>query len=96
LIKSNKIRCDKCQDVIESTHRHDFKWCKCGSIAVDGGTAYLRRVGAIGHYTDLSEEVDDQGNALPMQERRPGQDSRQGNASVQRSVAENKSAIEPV
>ena len=44
-IITNKIRCKKCGDVIESTHRHDFKFCKCGVVAVDGGKDYLRRCG---------------------------------------------------
>ena len=42
-ILSNKIRCKKCGDTIESEHRHDFKWCKCESCAVDGGKSYLKR-----------------------------------------------------
>ena len=33
----NKIKCKKCGDIIESTHRHDLKICKCGAVAVDGG-----------------------------------------------------------
>ena len=33
----NKIQCKKCKDIIESKHVHDFKWCSCKSIAVDGG-----------------------------------------------------------
>lgn len=32
----NKVRYNKCGDVIESETRHDFKWCKCKSVAVDG------------------------------------------------------------
>ena len=32
-IITNKIKCKKCGDVIESTHRHDFKLCKCGAVA---------------------------------------------------------------
>jgi tRNA(Ile2) C34 agmatinyltransferase TiaS len=39
----NKAQCKLCGDVIESTHRHDFKWCKCGEIAVDGGKSYIKR-----------------------------------------------------
>jgi len=39
----NKAQCNMCKDIIESTHTHDFKWCSCGSIAVDGGNDYLRR-----------------------------------------------------
>lgn len=42
-IKSNKIKCLKCDEVIESIHRHDFKYCKCGAVAVDGGKDYLKR-----------------------------------------------------
>ncbi len=55
----NKIRCLKCGDEIESTHRHDFKFCKCGSVAVDGGKDYLRRVGNPEDFQELSrvEEV---------------------------------------
>lgn len=43
-ILRNMIMCNKCHDVIESTHVHDFKLCKCGAIAVDGGKEYLRRL----------------------------------------------------
>lgn len=39
----NKIRCKKCGDIIESKSKHDFKSCKCGAVAIDGGTDYLRR-----------------------------------------------------
>lgn len=54
----NAVRCDECNDVIESKHVHDFLYCKCGNIAVDGGLEYLRRVGGVdgnGKFTDLSE-----------------------------------------
>lgn len=51
----NKIRCNKCGDEIESTHRHDFKFCKCGAVAVDGGLDYLRRCGDLKGFTELSE-----------------------------------------
>lgn len=39
----NKIECLKCGDIIESKNIHDFKWCKCGYVAVDGGHDYLKR-----------------------------------------------------
>ena len=54
-IKSNKIKCRKCDDVIESKHVHDFKWCSCKTIAVDGGKDYLRRVGVLDMAEELSE-----------------------------------------
>lgn len=57
-IKVNRAKCNNCGDIIESTHVHDFKWCKCGGLAVDGGKEYLRRVGNSlhGNWEDLSEE----------------------------------------
>lgn len=54
-IKSNKIQCLKCGDIIESTHVHDFKWCSCERVAVDGGKEYLRRAGNPNDYVELSE-----------------------------------------
>ncbi len=52
----NAIRCNRCGDVIESVHRHDFKTCSCGCVSVDGGHDYLRRcfVNSPADYTDLS------------------------------------------
>jgi hypothetical protein len=50
----NSIRCRKCGDEIVSTHRHDFRWCSCGSVAVDGGRAYLKRVGDLDGWEDTS------------------------------------------
>lgn len=37
-----RIQCKKCGDVIESKHRHDFVWCSCKSIFIDGGNDYVR------------------------------------------------------
>ena len=58
MILRNSAKCRKCGDSIESKHRHDFVWCKCGAIAVDGGKAYLRRVGNFGDFEDTSETTD--------------------------------------
>lgn len=41
-IIKNAAECALCHDVIESLHRHDFVWCSCQEIFVDGGTDYLR------------------------------------------------------
>lgn len=51
----NKIKCKKCGDIIESKHRHDFKFCKCKSVAVDGGKDYLKRIGNEEDYEELYE-----------------------------------------
>lgn len=58
----NMAKCNICGDIIESKHVHDFKYCKCGRIFVDGGHAYLRRgFKEDGDFTDLSitEEVEE-------------------------------------
>lgn len=56
-IKINKIRCKRCGDIIESKTAHDFKFCKCGAVAVDGGKEYLRRcfINTEDDYEELSE-----------------------------------------
>jgi len=55
IIISNKARCRKCGEVIESKHRHDFTYCQCGAIFVDGGKDYLRRGGDLESIEELSE-----------------------------------------
>ena len=54
MIIKNIIRCKKCGDIIESTSVHDFKWCKCKACAVDGGHDYLKRIGDLDDWEDLS------------------------------------------
>lgn len=56
-ILENKAKCNLCGDIIESKHTHDFKWCKCKSIAVDGGQSYLRRLGELENITDMSKTI---------------------------------------
>lgn len=57
IIKRNRIKCNLCGDIIESENTHDFKWCKCGSVFVDGGHSYFRRgyKNSPEDYEDLSE-----------------------------------------
>lgn len=43
-IISNKIKCKKCGNIIESRSTNDYKRCSCGAVAVDGGTEYLKRM----------------------------------------------------
>ncbi len=60
-IKRNAIQCNTCGDILESTHRHDFKRCSCGRVFVDGGKDYLRRgyTDSMDDYTELSEYEDE-------------------------------------
>lgn len=59
MIIQNAASCLGCGDFIVSKHRHDFVTCTCGSISVDGGQSYLRRVGSFapGTYVDHSWEL---------------------------------------
>ena len=50
----NKIRCKKCNDIIESKTINDFKKCKCGAVAIDGGKQYLKRLGKLEDIEELS------------------------------------------
>ncbi len=43
--KKTGIKCLKCDDEIYSLYRHDFKWCKCGAVAIDGGDDYIKICG---------------------------------------------------
>lgn len=56
VIRINKAQCSKCKDIIESKHVHDFRFCKCEAIFVDGGKEYLRRGGDLDLIIDLSVE----------------------------------------
>jgi hypothetical protein len=52
-IKYNQIRhaiyCKKCTDTIESLFQHDFKYCSCGAVGIDGGilngNTYIGNIG---------------------------------------------------
>ena len=56
-----KIKCLKCNDIIESKSEHDFKKCKCGACFIDGGKNY--RIGGnlkdimIVHEDGTEEEI---------------------------------------
>ena len=54
-ITKNAIKCLKCGDIIESKHQHDFQWCKCLAVFVDGGLTYRRIGGDFGMIQDMCE-----------------------------------------
>lgn len=54
-IKTNKIICKNCKEVIESKHRHNFVECSCGRVFVDGGKDYLRR----GYFTSVEQDYEE-------------------------------------
>lgn len=61
LIK-NMIKCKYCGDVLQSFYVHDFKWCSCGRVSIDGGLDYPRRCAvSLDDFIELAEweDVDD-------------------------------------
>lgn len=47
--------CRRCGEYVESRHRHDYRRCGCGAVGVDGGLAYLRRIGDPADAEELSQ-----------------------------------------
>ena len=45
------IQCKKCLDTIESKDEHDFKFCSCNSVGIDGGISNGNRI--IGNMSDM-------------------------------------------
>ncbi len=39
----NSTTCKLCGETIRSKNQHDFHFCKCGNVAVDGGSWYCKR-----------------------------------------------------
>lgn len=54
-IIANKAQCNKCKDIIESNEPNSLKNCLCGSIGVDGGLDYIKRIGNSEDIIELSE-----------------------------------------
>jgi len=45
------IQCKKCLDTIESKSIHDFKWCSCRAVGIDGGISIGNSI--IGNLSDI-------------------------------------------
>lgn len=57
-ITRNAAMCRRCGDTVESKYQHHFASCSCGALAVDGGLAYLRRLGSVDDCIELSETAE--------------------------------------
>ena len=57
----NAARCHECGEEVRSRNLHDFRSCKCGNVAVDGGSFYARRsfFKKIGGYDDIIVSFND-------------------------------------
>ena len=47
------IYCKKCKETIESKHVHDFKYCSCKAVGIDGGISAGNRI--LGHLPDMED-----------------------------------------
>ncbi len=47
------VKCKKCSETIESLYVHDFKYCSCGAVAIDGGIEDGNRI--IGNSSDIDD-----------------------------------------
>lgn len=41
-MKVEAIKCPKCKDTIYSRANHDYHYCTCGAVAIDGGRNYTK------------------------------------------------------
>ena len=47
------IYCKKCKETIESKYGHDFKYCSCGAVGIDGGITAGNRI--LGNISDMED-----------------------------------------
>ena len=47
------ISCRKCSEIIESKYIHDFKYCSCGAVGIDGGIDDGNRI--LGNPSDIED-----------------------------------------
>jgi hypothetical protein len=57
VILSNQAQCVLCGDMPYSAHVHDFRYCECGEMAVDGGMDYIRRLGNPEQRVEMSVQI---------------------------------------
>ena len=87
MILSNQVRCNECGDEPFSRSVHHYNSCNCGNIAVDGGTDYLRRVGNIHNYTDMSIEIPNEAGKAAMEAIQWAKDNGRNNYGILCAVA---------
>jgi len=56
-MKITSILCEECGTTMFSRAQHDFRYCPCGNIAVDGGRDYLRFLYKTDKYKKIEIEV---------------------------------------
>jgi hypothetical protein len=49
--RRHAIQCRKCLETIESKDVHDFKYCSCGTVGIDGGLSAGNSI--LGNLSDI-------------------------------------------
>ncbi len=65
--KKHAIQCKKCLEIIESKSQHDFKYCSCKAVGIDGGISGGNRI--LGNLDDIEDKCvykADDGSILPQ------------------------------
>jgi hypothetical protein len=58
-IFENAATCGECGEYVRSNHRHDYRECSCGNVAVDGGSWYAKRVFKTNNFTNIIKYYND-------------------------------------
>lgn len=56
-MKRMAIKCKKCGDTVFSRTTHDFRYCGCKLVAIDGGGDYTRIIGEQKDYETLQIDL---------------------------------------
>jgi hypothetical protein len=51
--RRHAIYCKKCLEIVESKHQHDFKYCSCRAVGIDGGVSAGNRI--LGNLSDMED-----------------------------------------
>lgn len=57
ILVRNAAKCKNCQQVLESTHDHDYQRCICGKVSIDGGFTHASFSGDFADMENLCEWI---------------------------------------
>lgn len=88
-IIENKIKCNRCGEIIESKTVHDFVSCSCGCCVVDGGHNYIRRGWKYSKkdYTELSVLLDENGQNTWLEKLKRFEQEKQSDVSLGKVIS---------
>lgn len=57
-MKKQAIKCKRCGSTVFSRARHDFRWCSCNLVAIDGGNNYTRTAGDPENFKSIQLDIE--------------------------------------